>query len=104
MLNLVLEKSFIAECHTNYNLLNPLVAEKIDYKTPEPGEVVYRLCQLASERNIDYMPTTISNNECIDFCSRKGLPMPSQCKEVPNYAPVPTPLAAAPQGDNFLPQ
>lgn len=91
-LNLVLEKSFVKEAHENYNLLNPLVAEKIDYKTPEPGEVVYKLCLLASERNINYMPTTISNRECVDYCARKGINLPPQCQEVPNYAPIPQPL------------
>ena len=56
-LSLVLDKEAVAEFHTNKDLLNKLVADNIDYVTPEPGAVIFKLCQIAKERNIDYTPT-----------------------------------------------
>ena len=35
-------------------IINPVVAQNIDFKIPEDGEVVYRMLQLAKERNIQY--------------------------------------------------
>jgi len=52
----MLDKQFIKECHFNYDLLNPVVAANVDYKTVEQGQVIYRLVTLAKERNIAYMP------------------------------------------------
>lgn len=57
MLSLCLEDAFVKECHVNYDLLNPLVAQNIDYKSPEQGEVVMKLVTLAKERNINYVPS-----------------------------------------------
>jgi hypothetical protein len=56
-IGLCLEPAFVKECHTNYDLINPLVAQNIDFKNPEQGEVILKLCLLAKERNINYTPT-----------------------------------------------
>jgi len=40
----LLEPEFVKECDSNYDLLNPVVAKNIDFKTPEEGEVIMRLC------------------------------------------------------------
>jgi hypothetical protein len=51
-----LDQKFVKECHVNYDLLNPVVAANVDYKTIEQGQVIYRLVTLAKERNIAYTP------------------------------------------------
>ena len=52
----LLEPEFVKECDTNYDLLNPVVrtlvyliftcqvAKNIDFKNPEEGEVILKLC------------------------------------------------------------
>lgn len=81
------------ECDTNYDLLNPVVAKNIYFKTPEEGEVIMRLCQLAKERNIDYKPTHESCQALHAYCLRKGIPAPEGVGgpdgPVPTYAPQP---------------
>jgi len=49
------------------------VKQNIDFKTPEPGEVVLKLVLLAKERNINYTPTIDSQQELLAYCQRKGL-------------------------------
>jgi hypothetical protein len=46
-LSIVLDDKFVKESMTNYDLINPVVAANIDFKTPEQGEVIYKLCILA---------------------------------------------------------
>ena len=53
----ILAPEFVRECDTNYDLINPVVAQNIDFRKPEDGEVVLRMVNLAKERNIDYTPT-----------------------------------------------
>jgi hypothetical protein len=43
-LECLLEPEFVKECDTNYDLLNPVVAKNIDFKNPEEGEVILKLC------------------------------------------------------------
>lgn len=57
MLCNILDDKFVKECNTNKDLINPLVAENIDFKNPEEGQVYLRLVQLAKERNIEYNPS-----------------------------------------------
>lgn len=78
----------------NYDLINPLVAQNIDFKTPEPGEVILKLVLLAKERNIAYTPTIDSQQQLLAFCNRKGLAPPIQIMAVPTYVPMPAPLDA----------
>lgn len=56
-LSCVLDDKFVKESRVNYDLLNPIVAQNIDYKTPEQGEVYYKLVMIAKERNINYTPS-----------------------------------------------
>ena len=53
----ILDPEFVRECDRNYDLVNSVVANNIDFKKPEDGEVVLRMVNLAKERNIEYMPT-----------------------------------------------
>ena len=57
MLSALLDEQFVKECDTNYALLNPVVAENIDIKKLDEGEVIMRLVNLAKEKNIDYIPS-----------------------------------------------
>lgn len=45
-------KEFIMQADEDTTILNPMVAKNIDFKVPSDGEVVYRMRQLAKERNI----------------------------------------------------
>jgi hypothetical protein len=47
-----LGKEFVAAADKDKNKINPFIAENIDFKNPEAGEVVFRMRQLAKERNI----------------------------------------------------
>jgi len=88
----VLEPTFVKECQTNYDLINPLVASNIDFKNPEPGEVVLKLCLIAKERNIEYTPTQDSQAQLFSYCQRKGIVPPIEIKAMPQYVPIPVPL------------
>ena len=57
ILSKILDPEFVRECDRNYDLINSVVANNIDFKKPEDGEVVLRMVNLAKERNIEYMPT-----------------------------------------------
>jgi len=90
----LLEPEFVKECDSNYDLLNPVVAKNVDFKTPEEGEVILRLCQLAMERNIEYTPTHDAAQALHAYCLRKGMKPPEGCGvgpdgPVPTYAPQP---------------
>ena len=50
-------KEFIMQADEDTTILNPMVAKNIDFKVPSDGEVVYRMRQLAKERNIQYTPS-----------------------------------------------
>ena len=57
MIGGLLDKKFVEECRVNYDLVNPLVAANIDFKTIEQGEIIFKLVTLAKERNIFYIPS-----------------------------------------------
>lgn len=62
----------------------------MDYKTPEPGEVVYKLCMIAKERNIDYTPSQDSQALLLNYCNMKGIAPPISIVDAPPaYVPVP---------------
>lgn len=42
-LSAVLDDKFVQECDHNKDMINPVVAENIDFKKPEEGEVILRL-------------------------------------------------------------
>lgn len=72
------------------------MAQNIDFKKPEDGEVVLRMVNLAKERNIDYTPTHESCQSLHAYCLRKGIPPPPGVGgvdgPVPVYAPMPAPM------------
>ena len=82
------EKEFAHECDTNYGLLNPVVAKNIDYKTPEEGEVIMRLIELAKERNIEWHPSHDSQIALDAYCLRKNIPNPCGGGQAPAYNPM----------------
>ena len=84
------------------------MAENIDIKIPELGEVIKRLVELAQERNINYIPSHESTAALNDYCGRKGVKNPLGTKSsggvpspqnMPQYNPagIPAPLQV-PQG------
>jgi hypothetical protein len=53
----LLGKEFAAQSDLDKKLINPLVAENIDFKKPMDGEIIFRMKELAQERNIQYTPS-----------------------------------------------
>ena len=53
----LLGKDFEYNADNNRFNLNPIVDEMIDFRKPEDGEIIFRLRQLAKERNIPYEPS-----------------------------------------------
>ncbi len=72
----LLGKEFVKQSDADYSCLHKTIAENIDVKIPEQGEVVKRLVELAKERNIHYIPSHESVVALNDYCDRKGLPNP----------------------------
>lgn len=69
----ILGSEFVKQADNNKDTLNPLVATNIDFKIPEDGEVIYRLRQLAKERNIVYEPTYEMKHALNSYLERKSL-------------------------------
>lgn len=92
-LSTILAPEFVRECDVNYDLINPVVAQNIDFRRPEDGEVVLRMVNLAKERNIDYTPSHESAISMHAYCVRKGIPPPEGVGgaggPVPQYVPQP---------------
>ena len=72
----LLGKEFVNQSDADYSCLHKVIAENIDIKIPEQGEVIKRLIELAQERNINYIPSHESTMALNDYCARKGLPNP----------------------------
>jgi hypothetical protein len=51
-LTALMGKEFVMQADEDNTILNPLVAKNIDFKVPSDGEVIFRMRQLAKERNI----------------------------------------------------
>lgn len=69
----MLGKEFVLKSDQDYSCLNKVVAENIDIKIPEQGEVVKRLVELAKERNINYIPSHEAQASLSDYCLRKEI-------------------------------
>ena len=72
----MLGKEFTLQADEDKSIINPMVAENIDFYKPNDGHVIYRMRQLAKERNIQYEPSydmRIALNNYLDF---KGLSDP----------------------------
>ena len=72
----LLGKEFALRSDADKNYINPLIAEKIDYIKPDDGHVVYRMRQLAKERNIQYEPSYDMKMALNSYLDRKGLSDP----------------------------
>jgi len=72
------------------------VAQNIDFKKPEEGEVILSLVKLAKERNIDYQPPSQACQALGAYCLRKGIPPPEGIGgpdgAIPQYVPQPAPM------------
>lgn len=53
-LGALMGKEFVLQCDEDKSCINPVVAENIDFIKPMEGQVIYRLRELAKERNINY--------------------------------------------------
>jgi len=69
----LLGDEFVMQADEDKTIINPMVAEKIDFIKPEDGQIIYRLRQLAKERNIDYEPSHDMRVALNAYCDRKGL-------------------------------
>ena len=56
-LTALLGKEFALQADEDKKIINGVVAENIDFKRPMDGEVIYRMKELAKERNIQYTPS-----------------------------------------------
>lgn len=72
-LTAIMGKEFALQAREDKNIINPLVASNIDFIKPEDGHVVYRMRQLAKERNIQYEPSYEMRLALNSYCDRKGL-------------------------------
>jgi hypothetical protein len=86
----LLGKEFVDQADTDKSCINKVVAENIDMQVPDPGQTIYRLCQLAKERNIEYTPSHESSAQLNSYCDRTGKPHPLG-------ASVPQPVQYQPQ-------
>ena len=94
----VLGKEFVLQADEDYSILNPVVASNIDFKKPEDGEVIYRMLQLAKERNIQYEPSYDMRMAVNAYRDRKGLPDPFD--DGSNQQVIPQPQYNPSQGFN----
>ena len=69
---MLLGKEFELQADEDKSMINPMVAEKIDFRKPMDGEVIFRLRQLAKERNIQYEPSHDSRQALNMYLDFKG--------------------------------
>ena len=69
-------KEFVQQADEDKKIINPVVADGIDFKIPSDGEVIYRMRQLAKERNIAYTPSFEMQNALNSYLDMKGLADP----------------------------
>ena len=72
----LLGKEFTEQADQDKKMINPVVADGIDFKVPTDGEVIYRMRQLAKERNISYTPSFEMQNALNSYLDMKGLSDP----------------------------
>ena len=90
-LECLLGKEFVLQAQEDKSVINPVVAEHIDFKIPEDGEVVYRMLQLAKERNIDYTPSHDMSMALNMYIERTGKPHPLSDGSAPQHVAMPMP-------------
>lgn len=69
----LLGDEFAMQADEDKMMINPVVAENIDFMKPEDGQVIFRLRQLAKERNLQYDPSYDMRLALNAFIDRKGL-------------------------------
>lgn len=89
------------ECNTNKILINPVVAQNIEFRRVEEGEVILRMVKLAQERNINYTPSHEAAQAMYGYCLRKNIPPPGGMPNQPQYAPQPSPVVV-PEGTTAI--
>ena len=72
-LTALLGEEFALQADEDKAMINPVVAENIDLQKIEDGQVIYRLRQLAKERNISYEPSYDMKIALNAYLDRKGL-------------------------------
>jgi hypothetical protein len=89
-LTALLGKEFVMQADEDKKMINGVVAENIDYKRPMDGEVIFRMKELAKERNIQYTPSQDMQAALNTYLDLKGKtdPMePIAPLAVPQYNP-----------------
>ena len=71
----LLGKEYVHQSDTDYSCINKVVAENVDIKIPEEGQLIKRLVELAQERNLNYIPSHEASVSLNDYCTRKGIPV-----------------------------
>ena len=69
----LLGEEFALQADEDKTMINPVVAENIDIQKIEDGQTIYRLRQLAKERNIQYEPSYDMKIQLNAYLDRKGL-------------------------------
>lgn len=69
----LLGDEFAMQADEDRSMINPLVAQNIDFQKPEDGQVIFRLRQIAKERNIPYEPSYDMRIALNAYIDRKGL-------------------------------
>lgn len=101
---MLLGKEFALQADESKEFINPVVAENIDFKVPDPGEVIYKLKMLAKERNIVYEPSYEMRIALNSYLDRKGLLDPLDENHKPMAMPVYNPQPKPPgDGSNDFP-
>ena len=72
-LKAILGYEFALQADEDRSVLHPVVADNIDFIRPGEGKVVYRLLQLAKERNISYDPSYGCQMALNDYLEREYL-------------------------------
>ena len=93
---MLLGKEFALQADECKEFINPVVAENIDFKVPDPGEVIYKLKLLAKERNIGYEPSYEMRIALNSYLDRKGLLDPLDENHKPMAMPVYNPQGMGP--------
>ena len=65
-------KEFGEEVDSNMEKINPFIADNIDFKNPEKGEVIFRMRQLAKENGIHYTPSMEMQSALNNYLDRTG--------------------------------
>mmetsp|Transcript_3705 Transcript_3705/g.6319 ORF Transcript_3705/g.6319 Transcript_3705/m.6319 type:complete len:121 (+) Transcript_3705:432-794(+) len=80
---------FVQETDSDMGKINPFIAENIDFKNPEKGEVIFRMRQLAKENGINYKPSMEMQMALNQYLDRTGQGDPFDEMKAYQYNPSP---------------